>query len=75
MKTPEMYSGRRYESTDMQHDISDQVMTLAFSQIFNMRLLRSNYSSFDASQQQENYAGKINVMHTWVKSDYRKMFS
>ena len=57
-----MCSGWRYEATDMQHNFSNQFMTLTFGQIFNMTPFKVNYSLLDVSWQEKDDAGKMNVM-------------
>ena len=62
MKTPEMCSGRQYGSTDMQHDLFESDHDLDLKSNFQNDLLRSNYGSFNAPQEEKYDAGKINAV-------------
>ena len=46
----------------MQHDLFQTGHDLNLESNFQHDLLRSNYSSFDASRQEEHDAGKMNVV-------------
>ena len=51
----------RYESIDMQHDLFRSVHDLDMRSHFQNDLLRSYYSSFDASQTEKYDAGTVNL--------------
>ena len=57
-----MGSGRRYGSTDMQHDLFRSGHDLDLRSNFPHNFLMSHYTSFDASRQEEHDAGKMNVV-------------
>ena len=57
-----MCSGRSYESTDVQHELFRSGHDLDFRSNFQNNLLRSNYSSFNASQEEKYDAGKMNAV-------------
>ena len=57
-----MCSGRPYESTDMQYDLSLSGHDLDLRSNFQNDLLMSNYGLFDASQNEKYDSGKMNVV-------------
>ena len=59
MKTPQMCSGGRCGSTDVQHDLFGSGHDLDLRSNFQHDLSRSTDSSFDASWREEHDAGKI----------------
>ena len=65
-----MYSGRRYGSTDMHHDLFRSGHDLELRSKFPNDLLRSNYNSFDASQQEQHDVGEMNDVPTFTESSY-----
>ena len=54
-----MYSGRPYGSTDIQHDLFRSGHDLDLKSNLHIDLFRSNYSSFNASQEEKYDAGKM----------------
>ena len=62
MKTPYMSSGRPYGSPDTQSELFRPGHDLDLKSNFQNHLLRSNYSSFNARQQENHDVGKVNVV-------------
>ena len=56
------YSGRPCGSTDMQHDLFQSGHDRDLKSNFQNDLLRSNYNSFDASQEDKFDAAKMNAV-------------
>ena len=65
-----MYSGRRYRSADMQHDLFRSDHDLELRSNFQHDLLRSKYSSFDASWREKQDTGKMNALLHGVKGSF-----
>ena len=57
-----MCSGRRCQSTDMQHDLFGSGHELDLRSNFQNDLSRSNYISFDAARQEKHDDGKTSIV-------------
>ena len=71
-----MCSGRTYRSTDMKHDLFRSRHDLDLRLNFKNDLLRSNYSSFDASRQEKHDACQMNVvsLFEWHPPPHHRMY-
>ena len=74
MKTPQMCSGWRCESIDFQYNLSRSDHDLELRSNFQNDLLRSTYTSFDASRQEKHDAGKLNVVPLLSQKLLQKTF-
>ena len=72
METPQMCSGRRYGSIDLQHDFFGSGHDHDLRSDLQHDFLRSSYISFDVSSQEKHDAAKYMWCLYWVKSYSRK---